>query len=138
MFLSCTSNAFQKTFKKEFMHGVLKKIVWTVFSMKALPRSKTALLNLSMHQFSYSERLIHLKKHFKRSLFIGFKENPLSHFSLRKSLPKSETDIPNLDSHQCFCCKRLFYPKWHQKGNFYMLFEENHSNRFFETRTSEI
>ena len=65
--------------------------------MQALPRPKIALLNLGIHQFSYSELLIHLKKHLKRSLFIEFKENPLNHFSLRESLPKPEIGIPNLD-----------------------------------------
>ena len=135
MFLWMT-NALQKTFKKEFMHRV-KKIVWTVFSMQVLSRPKIALLNLSIHKFSYSERIVYLKSYLKRSSF-KFKENYLSHFSLKESLLKPKTGKPNLDFHQCFCYKRLFYSKWHLKRNYYMVFEENHSSRVSETRTLEI
>ena len=138
MFLLWTSNAFEKAFKKGVYAWLLKKIVWNVFSIQALSRPKIALLNFTIHQFSYSERLIHSKRHLKRSLCIQFKENPLSHFSMRESLPKPEICIPNLDFHQCFFSKRLLYLKRHLQGNYYMLFGENHSNRFFEIRTSEI
>ena len=65
-----------------------KNKVWFVFSIQGLPRPKIALLNVGIHQFSSSKRLIHSKMHLKRSLCIDFKENPLSHFSLRESLSK--------------------------------------------------
>ena len=113
-----TINAFEKTFKRSLCMA-LKKIDWTVFSIQTLPRPKIALLNLDIHQFSYSERLIHMKRHLKRSLFIEFKENPLSHFSFRESLPKPEIGILNLDFCQCYCGKRLFCPEWYLKGNNY-------------------
>ena len=98
--------------------------------MQALLRPKIRLLNLDIHQYPYSEWLIHSKRHLKRSLCFEFKENPLSHFSSRELLPKSEIGIPNLDFHP-FCSERQFYPKWYLKRNYYMLFEENHSSRFF-------
>ena len=108
MFIFWTTNAFKKTFKKGLcMTFKKKKNGWTVFS--TLLRLKIVLLNLGMHQFSCSEWLIHFKKHLKRSLFIEFKENLLSHFSLRESLLKPEIDTWNLDFHQCFCNKRFFF-----------------------------
>ena len=51
----------------------LKKIVEAVFSTHALPRPKTGLLNLDIDQFFYSERLMHSKRHLKRSLSIELK-----------------------------------------------------------------
>ena len=95
------------------------------FSIQSLLRPKITLLNLVIHQFSCSERLIHSKKHLKTSLCIEFKENLMSYFALRESLPKPEIGISNLDLHQYSCSKRLFYPKGHLKGNYYMLFKEN-------------
>ena len=118
------------------MHGV-KIIVWIVFSMRTLWRPKIALLNLDMHQFSYSDRLIHLKKHLKRSLFTEFRVNPMSHFSSMESLPKREIGIPNVDFYHYLCSKQLIFSKWHLKGNYYMFFEENHSSRFFEHALSK-
>ena len=55
------------TFKKK------KKTFETVLFIQALPIPKVALLNLGVHQFSYSELLIHLKRHLKRSLCMTFK-----------------------------------------------------------------
>ena len=93
-----------------------KKIVWAIILIQALPRPKIAVLNLTIHQFSYREQVIHSKMHRKRSLNIKLKKSTLSHFSLSESHPKSKNGEPNLNFHQCFCSKRLFYPKWHQKG----------------------
>ena len=98
--------------------------------IQAFPRFKIWLLNLNIHQFSYSEQPIHLKRYLKRSLCIEFKENPLSYFSSRESLLKLKIVILNLNLHQCFCSKRLFYLKRHLKGNYCMLFEEKHSSSF--------
>ena len=41
--------------------------------MQALSETKIRLLNLCMHHFSYCGRLIHLKRHLKRSSCIVFK-----------------------------------------------------------------
>ena len=79
--------------------------------MQAFLRPKIALLNLGMHQFSYGEMTNSFEKASKKSLFIEFKENPLSHFSFRESLPKPEIGILNLDFCQCYCGKRLFCPE---------------------------
>ena len=88
-----------------------KKNCLNSFLMPALLRPKIVLLNLDMHQFSYNKQLIHLKKHLKRSLCIEFKENSLSHFSLRESFLKPKIGIPNLDLHQCFYSKDYFIRK---------------------------
>ena len=40
---------------------VLQVIVRAAFSVETLPRPKIELVNLAIHQFSHSERLIHLK-----------------------------------------------------------------------------
>ena len=139
MFLLWTTNVFEKAFKKELLCMAFKrKVCWTNFSIQALPRPKNASLNLGIHQFSYSEWLIHLKRHLTGSLYIEFKENSLSYFSLRESHPKPKIGMPNWDSHQCFCSKRLFYPKRHLKGNYIFCLKKNHSSKFFETRTNEI
>ena len=96
--------------------------------MQALPKPKIRLLNLDIHQFSYRERLIHSKRHLKRSLCIEFKENPLSHFSSRESLPKLKIGRPNLDQHKIFCCKRLIHPKRHLKRSLCIEFLKNHQS----------
>ena len=107
------------------------------FILEALPRSEIDI-NLGINQFSYSERLIHSKRHLKSCLCVEFKENLLSLFSWKESLPKPGIGISNFNFHQCFCCKQLFYPKRHLKESYYMLFEENHSSKFSEIHTSKI
>ena len=92
------------------------------------------VLNLDIHQFSYSERLIHSKIHLKRSLCIELKEKP---YLLRESPPKPKISLSNLDFHQFFYGERLFHPKRHLKGNCYMSFEDNRSSCFFKTRISK-
>ena len=45
-----------------------KKIVKTVFYIHTLLRPKIGSSDLDIHEFSYSELLIHSKTHLKRSL----------------------------------------------------------------------
>ena len=133
------TNEFENISKRVFCIAFKKKKrnIQTDFLIQALLRSKIGLLNLDIHKFSYTEWLIHSKRHLKISFSIKFKENPLSYFSLRESLLKPKIGKSNLDFHQCFCNKWLFYQKRHLKRNC-MLFEENHSCRFFEAWTSKI
>ena len=51
----------------------LKKTIGAVFSLH-LPRPKIGLHNVDIHHISYSERLIHWKRHLKKSLSIEFKK----------------------------------------------------------------
>ena len=93
------------------------------------------LLNLGIHQFSYRERLIHSKRHLKRSFCVEFKENLLSYFLMRESLPKSKIllGLPSM-----FLYEATILSEKTSKWELFYLFEENHSDRFFEIRTSEI
>ena len=77
---------------------------------------KTALRNLDIHEFSYSERLIHLKRNLK-SLCIEF--------SLGESLPKPKTGIRNLGFNKFFCGNRLIHSKKHVTRCLFIKFEEN-------------
>ena len=77
-----------------------------VFLMHALPRPKIGQPNLDFHQFSYSERLIHSKRHLK-CLCIEVEENRQSHLLLRESLSKPKIGLTNVDFHEIFCSKRL-------------------------------
>ena len=70
--------------------------------MQELPRPKIRLQNLDIHQFSYSERLIHSKRHLKRSLFNELKENIESQFLLKESFPKPKIGLSNLDFYLFF------------------------------------
>ena len=45
------------------------------FLIHALPWPKIGLPYLDIHQFPYSERLMHSKRYLKRSLSTEFKEN---------------------------------------------------------------
>ena len=110
-----------------------KKIAWGFFSKHALPRPKMGLLNLDIHQYSYSEWLIHSKRHPKRSLYIEFEEYRLSHILLRESLPKPKIGLPHLNFHNFICIVNDYY----FRGNFYIAFEGNCKNCCLETRTSE-
>ena len=71
------------------------------FLRHVLPKTKIELLNLDIHQFFYSEQLMHLKLHSKGSLCMAFKENPTTCFFMHVH-PRSKIRLLNLDMHHNF------------------------------------
>ena len=101
----------------------LKKIIQAIISRHTLPKTKIYSSNLDIHQFSYSEQLMHLEIHLKSSLYMMFNEKSLEPFFFSVHVvPTPKTRLPNLEFNHFFCSKWLLHPKRHLKGNFYLVF----------------
>ena len=72
--MCCNERFLKELEKKKGLMYSNRMTSITIFAIYVLKRPKIGLPNLFFHQFSYSERLIHSKRHLKRSLCIEFKE----------------------------------------------------------------
>ena len=64
---------------------MFKKIVRAVFLNTCTLETENWVQNLDIHQFSYSEILIHSKRHLNGDFYMAFEENCSSYFFKKRT-----------------------------------------------------